>query len=163
MCLRVKCKRNDRGCDWIGQLRHAEVWSSVLVFQFLIHPLPFQVASLSRVFRPSSANSFPSSPLAFFSPSSCPCICLSVCLSVNVCLSICVCLSVCLSVYVCLYVYLCMSVCMSICVCLSVCLSVNVCLSVYLCMSVCMSICLSVGLSICLSACLSDSVRQSIS
>jgi len=24
LCLRVKCKRNERGCDWAGQLRHAE-------------------------------------------------------------------------------------------------------------------------------------------
>ena len=25
LCLRVKCKWNDRGCDWIGELGHAEV------------------------------------------------------------------------------------------------------------------------------------------
>ena len=25
LCLRVKCKRNDRGCEWIGELGHAEV------------------------------------------------------------------------------------------------------------------------------------------
>ena len=51
LCLRVKCNRNDRGCDWIGQLGHAEVcnvlfslFSGLTSWDKLSHTLEYSIS-----------------------------------------------------------------------------------------------------------------------